>query len=322
MAEDSAIEWTDHTHNHWEGCTKVSVGPCGACELCYAEARDIRFTGGKHWGPGAPRRLTSEANRRKPYAWDLAAAKAGRREWVFCSSLADVFDNEVAPSWRNELWAMIARTGNLNWQLLTKRIGNAAKMLPDPAGVRIGWQHVGVMATIATQAEAERDIPKLVALKASHGVRWVGLSCEPLLGELDLSEWLAVHLIELQGRPHWTERTGQVASLDWVVSGGETDPARQGRARPSHPDWHRSLRDQCAAAGVPYLFKQWGDFLYFKHDSPCIRQDCTARVDGREYSAEQVLAIPGALWGVRVGKARAGRELDGRIHHEMPRVFD
>ena len=111
MAENSKIEWTHHTFNPWEGCQKVGPG----CDHCYAEARDQRFTGGAHWGPGAPRRRTSPANWRKPLAWDRAAAAAGERHRVFCASLADVFDNAVDPAWRDDLWRLIEATPNLDW---------------------------------------------------------------------------------------------------------------------------------------------------------------------------------------------------------------
>ena len=95
MAENSKIEWTDHTFNPWEGCQKVSPG----CDNCYAEARNVRFGGGQavNFGPGAPRRRTSMQNWRKPLAWNAAHeayfAAHGHRQRVFCASLADVFDN-------------------------------------------------------------------------------------------------------------------------------------------------------------------------------------------------------------------------------------
>ncbi len=106
MSENSKIEWTDHTFNPWEGCQKVGPG----CDHCYAETRNARFAGGTaiNWGPDAPRRRTSTSNRAKPRAWNAAAAeffaKHGRRQRVFCASLADVFDTAVPVQWRRDLF--------------------------------------------------------------------------------------------------------------------------------------------------------------------------------------------------------------------------
>jgi protein gp37 len=123
MSANSKIEWTDHTFNPWEGCQKVGPG----CDNCYAEARNARFGGGQavNWGPGAPRRRTSIANWQKPLAWNRAhaafLAEHGRRQRVFCASLADVFDNAVDPAWRADLFQLIEATPELDWLLLTKR---------------------------------------------------------------------------------------------------------------------------------------------------------------------------------------------------------
>ncbi|MCW0072999.1 phage Gp37/Gp68 family protein, partial [Burkholderia pseudomallei] len=169
--------------NPWEGCQKVGPG----CDHCYAEARNARFAGGSavNWGPGAPRRRTSAANWRKPLAWNAAHeqffAARGRRQRVFCSSLADVFDNAVYPMWRVDLFDLISNTPNLDWLLLTKRIGNARDMISSVLGSIMRderewpWPHVWLGATIVNQAEADRDIPKLLAVPAR--VRF--LSMEP-----------------------------------------------------------------------------------------------------------------------------------------------
>ena len=270
MADNTAIEWADHTFNPWEGCQKVGPG----CDNSYAEARNARFGGGvaSNWGPGAPRRRTSSANWRKPIAWNAAAAafaeKHGRRQRVFCASLADVFDNAVDPQWRDDLWRLILDTPDLDWLLLTKRIGNVAGRTPISGMPKNVW--LGV--TIVNQVEADRDIPKLLETPAA--VRF--LSCEPLLGPVDLT---AIPYGEVLGNApsyqdalsariwvpagSWSGRGHTVGDrkfvdlctgIDWVIAGGESGPG----ARPMHPDWARSLRDQCGAAGVPFLFKQWG----------------------------------------------------------------
>ena len=117
MGEKSAIAWTEATFNPWVGCSKVSAG----CTNCYAE-RDFairrKFV---EWGPGKPRRRTSEAYWKQPLKWDRQAAKDGVRRKVFCASLADVFDQEVDDSWRDDLFALIRRTPHLDWLILTKR---------------------------------------------------------------------------------------------------------------------------------------------------------------------------------------------------------
>lgn len=302
MSENSKIEWTDHTFNPWEGCQKVSPG----CDHCYAETRNARYAGGTavNWGPGAPRRRTSAANWRKPLAWNAAHAEFfaqhGRRQRVFCASLADVFDNAVDPAWRADLFELIEQTPNLDWLLLTKRIGNAASMTAQVRPGYDNWLHdvgnVWLGASIVNQEEADRDIPKLLGTPAR--VRF--LSMEPLLGPVDLCQ---AHFAPVK-----------LPRVDWIIVGGESGPG----ARPMHPNWARSLRDQCAAAGVPFLFKQWGEWL--------------PAVEGRSITGP-VLILEGAApftnnpqWHgfedgqkvARVGKKAAGRQLDGVQHDGYP----
>ena len=290
MAENSTIEWTDHTFNPWEGCQKVGPG----CDHCYAETRNARFGGGSapNWGPGAPRRRTSVSNWRKPIAWQKDAgtfhAEHGRRQRVFCASLADVFDNAVDAAWRTDLFELIRATPDLDWLLLTKRIGNAAAMSVAAGGLPA---NVWLGATVVNQDEADRDIIKLIATPAR--IRF--LSIEPLLGPLSL-RWLrafpenAPHVCTKPG-PSTDEHDG-LRRLDWVIVGGESGPG----ARPMHPDWARALRDQCAAAGVPMLFKQWGENAW----------------------VERVEGDPSTLTSYRAGKKYAGRMLDGAQHDGFP----
>lgn len=295
MSENSKIEWTDHTFNPWEGCQKVGPG----CDHCYAETRNARFAGGTaiNWGPGAPRRRTSAANWRKPLQWNRDGtfyAIHGRRQRVFCASLADVFDNAVDPEWRADLFELIRATPNLDWLLLTKRIGNVGAMVSTIPG----WlpDNVWLGATIVNQEEADRDIPKLLSVPAR--VRF--LSMEPLLGPVDLTH---IKLKDAQ-HPARGQRpvtfnalwggfggAGDPARLDWVIVGGESGPG----ARPMHPEWARSLRDQCAAAGVPFLFKQWGEWV-----------PKGSTVTGPDM--------------IKVGKRNAGRLLDGAQHDGFPEV--
>jgi protein gp37 len=223
MAEHTEISWADATFNPWIGCTKVSP----ACDFCYAARDNDRRKWVPGWGAGVPRRRTKTWG--DPVKWDKQAAASGYRPRVFCASLADVFDNEVEQSWRDDLWALLRRTPNLRWMLLTKRIGNAAKMLPDD------WPYpnVGLMATIANQAEWERDFPKLMRVRAA----WHGVSAEPLLGPIEIEDWLIGS-----------------AKPDWIITGGESGPNH----RYTNPEWVRSLRDQCARNEIAFHFKQWG----------------------------------------------------------------
>ncbi|MFD2755968.1 phage Gp37/Gp68 family protein [Comamonas terrae] len=297
MSENSKIEWTDHTFNPWDGCQKVGPG----CDHCYAETRNARYAGGTaiNWGPGAPRRRTSAANWRKPLAWnanhEAFFAEHGRRQRVFCASLADVFDNAVDPQWRADLFSLIAKTPNLDWLLLTKRIGNVKSMLAEialdeeaywPLSEEMPLPNVWVGATIVNREEMLRDGPKLKTIPARVHF-W---SCEPLLS--DLGE------IPRELLP------------DWVIAGGESGPG----ARPMHPDWARSLRDQCQAAGVAFHYKQHGEWLPIgKEPGEATRQILAhARPEARCYS------WPDGETLVHVGKKAAGRLLDGRTWDEVP----
>lgn len=242
MGENTAIEWCDHTFNPWIGCQKVGPG----CDHCYAERdMDHRF-GRVKWGPGQVRQRTSAANWKKPLAWNRAAERDGVRRKVFCASLGDWLDNAVPNQWREDLAALIEATPHLDWLLLSKRSGNFDKLAPwhaddIPANVWLG-------ITVVNQEEADRDIPKLLAIPAV--VRF--LSCEPLLGPIELG------FAEARDHPrHTCEEVGCWRALDWIICGGESGPD----ARPMHPAWARSLRDQCAAAGVPFFFKQWGEWV-------------------------------------------------------------
>lgn len=342
MSENSKIEWTDHTFNPWEGCQKVGPG----CDHCYAEARNARFSGGTavNWGPGAPRRRTSAANWRKPLQWNRDGtfyAIHGRRQRVFCASLADVFDNAVDPAWRVDLFDLIRSTPNLDWLMLTKRIGNVRPMLSEALSIA---QHYGIRgtlanwlacwvdgeppanvwlgATIVNQAEADRDIPKLLTVPAR--VRF--LSMEPLLGPVDLTrEWLAHRCGGEYPFPQLEpeHRTRMIELLDWVIVGGESGPG----ARPMHPDWARDLCDQCAAASVPFLFKQWGEWAPGENAGPQKRTEATAHWWDGEWSFSSITPLAAEtlhcddspdLW--RCGKRAAGRHLEGRTHDEFPEV--
>jgi protein gp37 len=254
VGEQSKIEWTDHTFNPWVGCTKVSPG----CDHCYAEGWAKR-SGLVSWG--ADRRRTSAENWAKPLRWERMGARAGVRKRVFCASLADVFDNQVPDHWRDDLWLLIANTPHLDWLLLTKRIGNVKGMLPPDWGA--GWPNVWLGASVVNQHEADRDIVKLLCTPA----RIHFLSCEPLLGSIDLKRLVMgkfeasnlsvsgfgpikevnLTLNALKGAP-----SIKIPAIDWVIAGGESGH----HAREMEWDWPRKLRAQCAEAGVAFFMKQ------------------------------------------------------------------
>jgi Bacteriophage protein gp37 len=272
MAENSGIEWTTHTFNPWTGCTKVSP----ACDNCYAEGWAKR-SGHVEWGPRGARRRTKTW--RDPIKWNKQAEGAAERPRVFCASLADVFDNHksIEQAWRRELWDLIDQTPNLDWLLLTKRPQNIVKFSPERWFTRGIPSNVWLGTTVENQEEADRRIPHLIQCPA----RVLFLSCEPLLGPLSIRRY--------------------VHKLDWIITGGESGP----RARPSNPQWFRDLRDQCSAADVPFLFKQWGEWVSVSEvEGPGII--FTFR-DGRNVR--------------RIGTKRAGRTLDGVVHDGYPEVL-
>jgi protein gp37 len=334
--KESNIEWCDHTFNPWEGCTRVSPG----CANCYAEARNSRWNGGKapNWGPGAPRRLTSAANWRQPILWNreaeaeartaLREGKPYQRPRVFCASLADWLDEEVPVKWRADLLDLIRQTPALDWLLLTKRPGNFMEFTASVA-VFAGendnpqledWMdawvakgaapaNVWIGTTVEDQRRADERIPKLLEIPAR--VRF--LSCEPLLGPVLLgSRNMNVPSVGMVDR-----------TIDWVIAGGESGP----KARPMHPAWPRGLRDQCAAAGVAFFFKQWGEWLpgEVTESSGTGYRSCA---DGGPIRIVQNVQqqnfgthpdrFSGSLTTIRVGKNAAGRLLDGVEHNEFP----
>jgi protein gp37 len=311
MSANSKIEWTDHTFNPWIGCTKVSP----ACDHCYAEVSTPSRTLGVVWGAGQPRRRTSPGNWAMPLRWDAQAtafaAQHGRRQRVFCASLADVFDNEVPDEWRADLFALIEATPNLDWLLLTKRIGNAEHMMFTARGGHLPLlPNLWLGATICNQAEADRDIPKL--LKVPARVRF--LSMEPLLGPVNLHPWLCAHGDASKPEQKFSAWCSPANSLHWVIVGGESGH----EARPMHPDWVRSLRDQCAAAGVPFLFKQWGEWGPLP-EAAMVGDAPVGHFAQGQFCAGSIV-LGGSADGLmqRIGKKAAGRLLDGVQHDGSP----
>lgn len=247
MSENSKIQWTDHTFNPWIGCTKVSPG----CLHCYAETQNnLRKWNPAGWGKGVPRKRTSEGNWKNPVKWNKVAdpklqtifGDAPHRPRVFCASLADWLDDEVPIEWLSDLLYLVVKCNNLDWLLLTKRphlwrsqLEAVANHSDIGAIIAQHWldgyppPNVWVGTTVEDGPRKER-LDQLRAIPAR--VRF--LSCEPLIADLGY--------IDLANGIHW------------VIAGGESGPG----CRPMDIEWARSLKDQCAAAGVAFFMKQLG----------------------------------------------------------------
>lgn len=286
--EGTNISWAHLTFNSWVGCQKVSP----ACDHCYAEADQDHRRHRVAWGPGQERRLAADSTWAKPWRWDRIAGEAGVKLRVFCASLADVFDNAVPDAWRERLANMITGTPNLVWMLLTKRIGNVRSMLQAmfPAGVPA---NVWLGITVANQDEAERDLPRAVSVKRGLGVTRLFLSCEPLLGPLDLSRWLAVP-----------------DGIDLVIVGGESGKD----ARPMPGEWPDNIQMDCEDAGVVFHFKQWGEWLPWEPGHSRMPDLYVSLSDGSTTPENRVGSRP----MMRVGAAKAGRTLRGREYIGVP----
>lgn len=308
---ETKIEWTavhapdgsmvpGFTFNPWWGCQRVSP----ACENCYAETWDARW-GGDHWGPGAPFRFFGDARWNEPRRWNKRAHQLGLRLRVFCGSMCDWLQDRpelVEP--RARLIALIDETPDLDWLMLSKRPENLDRLTPWRAQ---GGAPVNVLlgTTVEDQRRADERIPELLAFPslrpAEMGRRF--LSCEPLLGPVDLgmssatcdccerfaSRWITLprgacgdfpvghHVVAPAGthRAH-SNRHGALSvhteqgplgikpreftalpAVDWVICGSES--GHPSKVRETRDGWVASLRDQCAAAGVPFFLKQLQD---------------------------------------------------------------
>jgi protein gp37 len=342
MSDNTGIEWCDATWNPITGCTEVSPG----CDHCYAKtfAERWRGTPGHYFENGfnvqlRPEKLDQPLRWRKP-----------RR--IFVNSMSDLFHDDVPDEYIARAFAVMAYSYWHTFQILTKRHGRMRSLLssakfvdlfdrefckipdwndryPDldfvPAGHNAHLMdgpltNVWGGVSAEDQKRANFRIPALIDTPLA--VRFV--SAEPLLGPIDLAPgWLSPP-VSLPGPSTTADRAalaqfcrdqaakagGWQPFIDWVIVGGESGHG----ARPMHPDWARSLRDQCQQAGVAFLFKQWGEF------APGIQ----------DYGSRKGLVrrswYPGELGDTtgnyeivsRVGKKAAGRVLDGRTWDQYP----
>ncbi len=308
MADKSGIEWTDATWNPIRGCSRVSEG----CKNCYAEKVANRFK-----GPGKPYEGLIASGGQwngkitvvdhlmdQPLRW-----KKPRR--IFVNSMSDLFHENVPEHTIDSIFAVMAMANQHTFQVLTKRPERMLEYLtddrrkhwatravnfwggenPDPlfdsihGGNRV-LPNVWLGVSAEDQKTADERIPLLQRTPAA--VRW--LSAEPLLGSIDLTKYCHIEGLN-QGHSMML-----LDNLDWVVVGGESGP----NARVMQADWARTLRSQCTRNGIPFFFKQWGEYApnWFNDN------------EGRK--------IYGSEWMDRMGKKAAGRYLDSRTWSEYP----
>ena len=331
MADKTGIEWTDATWNPVTGCAKVSAG----CKHCYAERDWGRL---QHLPAYAGRAFTdvlTHADRLdQPIRW-------AKRRMIFVNSMSDLFHPAVPDGFIDSvfgvMWACLygrnEQAGHV-FQVLTKRADRMRDYMStdrreawaraavhhgggiDPDGIfdqTLSFEgphpRIWLGVSVEDQAAADERIPLLLDTPAA--VRWI--SAEPLLGPVDLSPAYlpcpnAEYVImapetggyECCSSCDYTGISDEIG-IDWVVVGGESGP----KARPMHPEWARGLRDQCSAAGVPFLFKQWGEWLPSDaEDQPVYRGE--HRHLGEHWHA------------FKIGKKLAGRLLDGALHDGYP----
>lgn len=301
MGKNSNIEWTDHTFNPWVGCVKVSEG----CKFCYAETfmtRKDRWA--NTWGPAETTERIKTKTWAQPLKWNKEAKAAGKRVKVFCASLADVFeDNPQLVDWRRELLNLIIETPHLDWQLLTKRPENVCWMIEQATGFSDAemWlpPNCWIGTSVENQQQADERIPELLKIPAK--VRF--LSIEPLLGPIDLTEFL---WYTPERNKRYSKQLHQINKIDWVIVGGESGA----NARPMNPDWVRSLCDQCVAADIPYFFKQHGEWLHVDYAIELGLIDT--------YTDTHKIKNFDGVYYANVGKKAAGNLLDGRKWEQLP----
>ena len=280
--KDTKIEWADDTVNAWWGCERVSP----ACTNCYAADVAARFhPDEKLWGSGSTRRLRVDRAIGELESIARRSERDGFLHRVFLMSMGDIFEglaDLVEP--RKRLWDALHRLdGKLIPMVLTKRpelMAAWAKEHGWPAGAWAG-------TTVEDQRRADERIPALLRMPAV--VRF--LSCEPLLGPVELPGGASID----------GDADDSIPGIHWIIVGGESGP----KARPMHPAWARSLRDQSQRAGVPFFFKQWGEWEPGEG-----RLIPTFGGKFRQWRDGQT------VW--RVGKKEAGRLLDGRTWDDVP----
>jgi protein gp37 len=344
MGDRTSIEWTEATWNPATGCTKVSPG----CDHCYAERIARRFAGTKAYPRGFEPTLRPE-RLDQPLRWT-------RPRRIFVCSMADLFHDAVPDEYIAEVFAIMALAPQHTFQVLTKRHGRMRSLLnsreframvarctivraehdsgppylPEhlvmPPGGESWWPLPNVWVGVSAEDQRRADLRIPALLRTPAAVRWI--SAEPLLGPIDLRLIGRAPSLLVEGTTITWER-----AIHWVVAGGESGRG----ARPMHPDWARGLRDQCAAAGVPFLYKQHGEWapigpLYDQEDDleadevrmeaahlGAVERRTVVQLECSGYIAEGHQPTDPRTWLMaRVGKKAAGRELDGVVHDGYP----
>ena len=350
MGNKSKIEWTDATWNPTRGCSVVSEG----CRNCYAMQVAARFSGeampyeGLAYRNGSSAHWTGRVKLIEEHLEDPLRWK--RPRLIFVNSMSDLFHESILDEWIDRIFAVMALTPRHMFQVLTKRPERmraylSARMVNvfDAIGVAYERQFLDQIrfhrpeesrhnpewplrnawlgVSCEDQKTADERIPLLLQTPAA--VRWI--SAEPLLGPIALSRWMGPFEISRDDEGNDLGSAQGGSDLDWVVVGGESGPG----ARPMHPDWPRSLRDQCAAAGVSFFFKQWGawspvcalypqsDAEHDEHEEAGCCGDIELQTNGIIPNGYQP-SDPRTWLMDRVGKKAAGRVLDGREWNEYP----
>lgn len=394
MAENSAIEWTDHTWNPWRGCAWATLADGTqhpGCDHCYAAAmakRNPQSLG--VWGANGTRVVAVDKTFMAPLKWNNQAKKEGKRKRVFVDSMHDFFDDwpgqmndsktralyscDVCGRWdhthqgqdgfwehgmndhgaevflcdgcgsvgtvtgltiqdvRNRAFReVIANCDFIDFIIATKRPQNIRRMWPTFVhevtrdGKKVGelprtfMHNVWLLTSVSNQQTADEMIPELLKCRALSPV--LGISAEPLLGPIDLTHlhYQSITEIDAMNGTHGVRRPheGECPRLDWVIAGGESGS----QARPCHPDWIRSLRDQCQAASVAFFFKQFGEWFPI-HGTGRPRPDENEEITpfkwvGLNGEIRDSGCEPYALM-LKIGKKAAGAMLDGREWREFP----
>ncbi len=287
----TGIGWTRHTFNGWSGCVKISEG----CRHCYAADLPAARRRNAEWGLKEPRVAASESYWKQPLTWDRAAREAGETTLVFSASTSDVFeDRDDLDPLRARLFALIRATPNLTWQLLTKRSDRMlryAKELeargekwPSNAWAGVSLESMGVINRV-------RDLVQMPV-----PVRF--LSCEPLLGPLDLTPYLS--------------------EIDWVIAGGESGAS----ARVMHSDWVRLIRNQCIATKTAFFFKQWGRTMPWREASLPEPSEGWPLRDVVSDEDQESLGVASVGDELRVNAPKDANRIDGTYWLQMPTPKD
>lgn len=337
MADGTKIEWTDATWNPITGCSVVSPGctNCYAMKLAGTRLRNHQSREGLTRDTKAGPVWTGEV-RFNPQ-WLDEPLRWKKPRMIFVCAHGDLFAEGVPDEWIDQVFAVMALTPQHTFQVLTKRPERMRDYLANPdlldrlmteamqidceegadwaADYHCGHTkglplpNVWIGVSVEDQRRADERLPILLDTPAA--IRWI--SAEPLLGP--------INIVDAMWAGDGPAEANLSATLDWVVAGGESGSC----ARPMHPDWARSLRDQCATARVPFLFKQWGAFTPTRITLTEFWNPGTARIGELIANAnsklEQYPADASNVVAMRhVGKKAAGRLLDGVEHNGFPEI--